>query len=240
MSFRLQTSHRLASTSLLLAVLLVCAGCHQDMQNQPRYEPLEQSDFFANDMASRPLVAGTVARGQLNEDIIFQTGKDESGNFVAEVPLPLNRELLERGQNRFNIFCTPCHARTGNGDGMIVQRGFKRPPSFHIERLQESPSGHYFDVITKGFGAMPSYAVQIEPRDRWAIIAYIRVLQLSQNATLEDVPQSERGQLQQMPATREPMSPDSHSAAPATSEAPVISDASANNEAPATAEEGQR
>jgi mono/diheme cytochrome c family protein len=218
MSFRLQTIHRQAPTSLLLAALFVCAGCHQDMKNQPRYEPLEESSFFPNDMSSRPLVAGTVARGQLNEDIVFQTGKDESGNFVAEVPLPLSRELLERGQSRFNIYCTPCHARTGNGDGMVVQRGFKRPPSYHIERLVNAPSGHFFDVMTKGFGVMPSFAVQLDPRDRWAIVAYIRVLQLSQNATLEDVPPSERVQLEQMPATREPMSQDSQSEVPAAAE----------------------
>ena len=218
MSCRLQTIHRQAPTSLLLAALLVCAGCHQDMKNQPRYEPLEQSDFFANDMSSRPLVAGTVARGQLQEDVAFETGKDENGQFVAQVPLELSRELLERGQNRFNIYCTPCHSRTGDGDGMVVQRGFKRPPSFHMERLREAPSGHFFDVMTKGFGAMPSYAVQIEPRDRWAIVAYLRVLQLSQNATLEEVPQAERGNLEEMPATRESMSQESSSAEPAAAE----------------------
>ncbi len=218
MSCRLQTIHRQAPTSLLLAALLVCAGCHQDMKNQPRYEPLEQSDFFANDMSSRPLVAGTVARGQLQEDVAFETGKDENGQFVAQVPLELSRELLERGQNRFNIYCTPCHSRTGDGDGMVVQRGFKRPPSFHIERLREAPSGHFFDVMTKGFGSMPSYAVQIEPRDRWAIVAYLRVLQLSQNATLEDVPQDERGNLEEMPATRESMSQESSPAEPAAAE----------------------
>ena len=206
MSFRLQSTHRLAATSLLLAALAVCAGCQQDMANQPRYEPLEPSDFFADDMASRPLVAGTVARGELNEDIAFQTGKDEEGKFVVQVPLELSREMLERGQNRFNIYCTPCHARTGDGDGMVVQRGFKRPPSFHIERLREAPSGHFFEVMTKGFASMPSYAVQIEPRDRWAIVAYIRVLQRSQNATLKDVPEEQRQQLEEMPATRQPVS----------------------------------
>jgi mono/diheme cytochrome c family protein len=205
MSFRLQSTHRAFATSLLLGAIAACAGCHQDMQNQPRYEPLEQSDFFANDMASRPLVAGTVARGQLNEDVAFQTGKDSDGRFIADVPLELSREMLERGQNRFNIYCTPCHARTGDGDGMVVQRGFKRPPSFHIERLREAPAGHFFDVMTNGFASMPSYAVQIEPRDRWAIVAYIRVLQRSQYATLEDVPPDQRQQLEEMPATREPM-----------------------------------
>lgn len=218
MSFRLHATCRQASASFALAALLVCAGCHQDMKNEPRYEPLEQSDFFANDMSSRPLVAGTVARGELREDIAFETGKDENGQFIAEVPLELSRELLERGQGRFNIYCTPCHARTGNGDGMVVQRGFKKPPSFHIERLREAPSGHFFDVMTNGFGAMPSYAVQIEPRDRWAIVAYLRVLQRSQNATLEDVPQDERGQLDEMPATRETMNQEPSSVPPAATE----------------------
>lgn len=218
MSFRLQTIHRQAAASLLLAGFAVCAGCHQDMQNQPRYEALEKSGFFANDMSARPLVAGTVARGELKEDIAFQTGKDENGQFIAEVPLELDRALLERGQERFNIYCSPCHDRTGGGDGMIVQRGFKRPPSYHIERLRQAPAGHYFDVMTKGFGVMPSYAIQIEPRDRWAIVAYVRALQLSQNATLDDVPQDERPQLEEMPASRQPTPPESEPAMPADAE----------------------
>ena len=218
MSFRSQTSHRRAPASLLLVALLACAGCFQDMQNQPRYEPLEKSDFFSNEMSSRPLVAGTVARGELREDIAFETGKDENGQFIAEVPLELDRALLERGQSRYNIYCTPCHDRTGSGDGMVVQRGFKRPPSYHIDRLREAPSGHFFDVMTKGFGTMPSYSVQIDPRDRWAIVAYIRVLQRSQHATLDDVPSAERSQLEEMPVTREPMNDQPHAESPAAEE----------------------
>jgi mono/diheme cytochrome c family protein len=130
----------------------------------------------------------------LNEDATFHTGRDGT-QFVAEIPVKLDRALLLRGQERFNIYCAVCHARTGNGDGMIVQRGFRRPPSFHIERLRNAPAGHFFDVMTNGFGAMPSYRVQVPPADRWAIVAYIRVLQMSQQATMDDVPATERAKL---------------------------------------------
>jgi cytochrome c553 len=164
------------------------------MHDQPRYEALEASDFFADGQSARLPVAGTVARGQLDEDEEFYTGKSQ-GELVLDPPVEVTRELLLRGQERFNIFCSPCHARTGMGNGMIVERGFRRPPSYHSERLRNAPAGHFFDVITHGFGAMPSYRVQLEPQDRWAIAAYIRVLQLSQNATLDDVPHSERNQL---------------------------------------------
>jgi mono/diheme cytochrome c family protein len=166
------------------------------MRDQPRYEPLEASEFFADGMSARPLVSGTVARGQLHADEPFYTGKAD-GEFVTEIPLQLDRDLLERGQERFNIYCAVCHAPTGEGDGMIVQRGFRKPPSYHIERLQNAPAGHFFDVMTNGFGAMPSYRVQVAPRDRWAIVAYIRVLQLSRNATLENVPPAERAKLEE-------------------------------------------
>lgn len=167
------------------------------MQDQPRYDPLEASDFFPDGQASRPLVAGTVARGQLHEDEAFYTGKVKD-KLVAELPLDVDRALLERGRERFAIYCSVCHAPAGTGDGVIVQRGFRRPPSFHIERLRQAPAGHFFDVATRGFGAMPSYAVQIEPRDRWAIVAYIRALQLSQNARLDDVPADERARLEEV------------------------------------------
>jgi len=180
-------------------VLLACflAGCDLDvldMHEQPRYEPLEGSNFFGDGLSARPLVAGTVARGQLNADEGFYTGKQQ-GQLIAKLPLKLDRQLIERGRERFNINCSVCHGQTGVGNGMIVQRGYRRPPSLHIDRLRNAPAGHYFDVITNGFGAMPSYNVQIEPKDRWAIVAYIRALQLSQNATLEDVPPQERKQL---------------------------------------------
>lgn len=185
-----------AAAASALALVLCCAGCHRDMRDQPRYEALEASDFFANGMASRPLVEGTIARGHLNEDEVFYTGK-EDGQLVLEVPLEINRELLERGEQRFNIFCSNCHDRTGGGDGMIVQRGFRKPPSLHLERLRNAPAGHYFDVMTHGFGAMPSFRIQVPPQDRWAIAAYIRVLQMSQQASLDDVPPEERAKLEE-------------------------------------------
>jgi mono/diheme cytochrome c family protein len=182
---------------LSAAAAALLAGCHRDMRDQPRYEALEASDFFADGQSARLPVAGTVARGQLHDDEAFFTGKSQ-GQLVADVPVEVNRELLLRGQDRYTIFCSPCHARTGMGNGMIVERGFRRPPSYHIERLRNAPAGHFFDVMTHGFGAMPSYA-RIKPHDRWAIVAYIRVLQLSQNASLDDVPESERDTLEARP-----------------------------------------
>ena len=178
---------------VLVTLAMAVAGCHRDMRDQPRYEALEASDFFADGKSARLPVVGTVARGQLQEDEAFYSGRSQ-GKLVADVPVEITRELLLRGQDRFNIFCSPCHARTGMGNGMIVERGFRKPPSYHSERLRNAPAGHFFDVMTHGFGAMPSYA-RIEPQDRWAIVAYIRVLQLSQNATLEDVPENERGKV---------------------------------------------
>jgi hypothetical protein len=157
------------------------------MHDQPRYEPLEGSPFFADSRSARPFVEGTIARGQLRDDEHFFTGK-LNGELANALPFPATLDVLKRGQERYNIFCTPCHDRVGTGQGMIVQRGFRRPPSFHIDRLREAPAGHFFDVITNGFGTMYSYADRIAPSDRWAIVAYIRALQLSQNATLSDVP----------------------------------------------------
>jgi mono/diheme cytochrome c family protein len=182
-----------AVSALALAVL-ACAGCHRDMRDQPRYEPLEASTFFADGQSARPIVAGTVARGQLNDDEPFFTGK-EVGELVPEIPLEIDRALLERGQERFNVYCSVCHGRTGEGNGMIVQRGFRKPPSLHLERLRNAPAGHFFDVVTNGLGAMPGYRIQVPVRDRWAIVAYVRVLQMSQNATLEDVPDEHRAGL---------------------------------------------
>lgn len=176
--------------------LIALNGCHTDMRDQPRYETLEASDFFANGQSARPLVKGTVARGSMSDDTVFLTGKS-GGDFVAQMPIEIDAALLARGQERFNIFCAPCHARTGNGDGMIVQRGFRQPPSYHSERLRTAPDGHFFDVMTHGFGAMPRYSAQIEPHDRWAIVAYIRALQLSQNAKLDDVPAADRALLEE-------------------------------------------
>lgn len=164
------------------------------MHDQPKYIPLRQSDFFGDGRSSRPLIAGTVARGLLKEDTKFYTGK-ENGQPISEFPLPVTMDLLKRGQNRFNIYCSPCHGQTGNGLGMIVRRGMRRPPSYHIDRLRQQPIGYFFDVITNGFGAMYDYSAQIEPRDRWAIAAYIRVLQRSQHASPADVPPDKTAEL---------------------------------------------
>ena len=184
---------------MVLCVLLL-SGCRQDMHDQAKYEPLEQSQFFGDDRSSRAVLEGTVARGQLREDTRLYTGK-EGTQFITEFPLPVTEELMERGRQRFNIYCTPCHDTTGSGNGMIVQRGFKRPPSFHIDRLRQAPAGYLFDVMTNGFGAMAGYADQVPVRDRWAIALYVRALQLSQHATVADVPESEKSKLE---AVRKP------------------------------------
>ena len=173
---------------------LSAAACSQQMNDEPRYKPLAASDFFADGQSARPLVEGTVARGQLRTDERFYAGM-EGKNQVDTIPVSVTRELLERGRDRFQIFCTPCHGSLGNGDGMVVERGFRAPPSYHIDRLREAPPGHFFDVITNGFGAMASYASRIPVRDRWAIIAYIRALQLSQHASLDDAPDAPRREL---------------------------------------------
>ena len=171
----------------LLGVLAL-AGCRQDMHDQPRFKPLAESDFYADLRSSRAPVDGTVARGQVHEDTYFYTGKigANPGNYMPS-EVPVNAETLARGRERFNIYCAPCHSRTGDGNGMVVQRGYRHPPSYHDVRLRQAPLGYFFDVMTNGFGAMPDYAAQIPPRDRWCIVAYIRALQLSQNATAADV-----------------------------------------------------
>jgi cytochrome c553 len=176
----------------LLPIFL--AACQQQMADQPRYEPLSPSTFFGDARSARPLVEGTVARGQLRRDEHFYTGK-EQGRLVDTFPFPVTRSVLARGQERFNIFCSPCHDRIGNGQGMIVRRGYRAPPSYHVDRLRAAPLGHFFQVMTNGFGVMPDYAQQVSPEDRWAIVAYIRALQLSQHARLVDVPPEERSQL---------------------------------------------
>ena len=180
---------------LCVPLAIVSSGCRQDMHDQPKYKPLAASAFFEDGRSERPMVEGTVARGQLRSDELFYTGR--SGKQPAEIfPVPVTRAVLSRGQERFNIFCSPCHSRLGDGQGMVVRRGFRQPPSLHIDRLRNAPVGHFFDVITNGFGAMPSYASRIPTEDRWAIIAYVRALQLSQHATLADLPADKRKQLQ--------------------------------------------
>jgi hypothetical protein len=169
-----------------LALLILCAGCRLDMHVQPRYNPLAKSGFFADQRSARPLVEGTVARGELHDDTYFYTGKlgNNPGDYM---PFAVTKDDLERGRIRFNIYCSPCHSRLGDGNGYIATRGFsRRPPSFHIERLEKAPVGYIFNVMTEGFGIMPDYASQIPPRDRWCIVAYIRALQLSQHATVAD------------------------------------------------------
>ncbi len=178
-----------------VSATLVFSGCRQDMHDQPKYVPMRESTFFTDVRSARPLVEGTVARGQLHEDELLHTGK-ANGADATVFPFRVDATVMARGQQRFNVFCSPCHGRTGQGDGMVVLRGYRRPPSFHTDRLRGVPVGHFFDVITNGFGAMPDYAVQIKAEDRWAIIAYLRALQLSEHATLAEVPPSERDKIQ--------------------------------------------
>ena len=182
---------------LAVSVLALGTGCEirQAMYDQPKVKPLQRSEFFADQRASRPIPEGTVAVGQLREDAHLYDGV-ENGNPAESFPFPVTSEVLARGQERYNIFCMPCHDMSGAGTGMIVQRGFKKPVSFHDPRLRASPPGYFYGAIKNGFGQMPSYADQIPVKDRWAIIAYIRALQLSQNATLDDVPAEERARLE--------------------------------------------
>ena len=191
-------SMRLLSACLGVAGLLAVSGCRQDMHNQPKFIPLRESDFFADHRSERPLVEGTVARGDAELDDLLFTGK-VNGEDSTVFPFPVTWDVMTRGQERFNIYCSPCHARTGNGDGMVVRRGFRAPPSFHLDRLRQAPVGHFFDVMTNGFGAMPDYQAQVPARDRWAIIAYIRALQASTAAGLGDVPADKQGEIKQPP-----------------------------------------
>lgn len=208
-----------------LIFAFLASACRQDMHNQPKYEPLEPIEpigTITDGRASRPLVEGTVARGSLNDDPLLlasragaapvnsnaggqamAAGQGQTGQgFSNTFPFPVTKEVMDRGEERYNIYCSVCHDLTGNGLGMVVRRGYRKPPSFHEDRLRQAPAGYFFDVITNGFGAMPDYAVSINPRDRWAIVAYIRALQLSQRATIADVPPEERSKLNQ-PATQQ-------------------------------------
>ncbi len=213
-------TRRVSMGMTVLALFATFVGCWQDMADQPHFEPLETSDFFANGQAARPLVPGTVARGQLRIDTVFFEGKVR-GKAVETYPLHkvaehfrvaeqfrlsggderVMAQILDRGRERFDIFCAACHDRTGNGQGMVVQRGFPRPPSYHSDRLRDEPVGHFYDVITHGFGRMPDYADQISPADRWAIIAYVRALQLSQHAHVGELPALDREALQRKGGT---------------------------------------
>jgi mono/diheme cytochrome c family protein len=181
-----------------VCALLSASGCEfrKKMYDQPRYKTYAESDFFADGSSARPLVEGTVARGYLRDNEHFYYGIVD-GQLAADLPpeLPVTEELVRRGQERYNIYCSVCHDPAGYGNGMIVQRGFKQPESFHIDRLRQMPDGYYYEVISNGFGMMSSYAYQVRPADRWAIIAYIRTLQLSQYATWDEVPEDIRADI---------------------------------------------
>ena len=176
----------------LLVAIALNSACRLDMHVQPKQNPLSRSDFYTDQRSARPLVEGTVARGQLHEDTYYYTGN--IGNGPGDyMPFPVTKEVLERGRERYNIYCAPCHSRVGDGRGFVPSRGFsKMPPSYHIPRLEKAPLGYFFDVITNGYGIMSDYASQISPEDRWKIVAYVRALQLSQNATMNDVPAGQK------------------------------------------------
>jgi hypothetical protein len=167
----------------------------RDMFNQPRYNPQAESRFFADSSDMRQPVPGTVPRSYLRSDSIYYYGMDSEGNYIKQSPVPVTMELLERGRQRYNIYCSPCHSRLGDGKGIVVQRGYIPPPTFHSDRIRGFPDGEIFDVISNGVRNMPSYGSQVRPADRWAIVSYVRALQLSQHAPSEDVPEPIRGSL---------------------------------------------
>lgn len=179
---------------VVLATLVLVAGCRQDMHDAPRFDPLEASTLFPDGAASRPLIDGTVPRGHLNSDELLHTGKIDGEN-APMFPFPITAADLDRGQERFNIYCSPCHGQTGEGNGMVVQRGYRQAASYHSNRLREIPVGYFVDVMTNGFGVMPDYRAQISPEDRWRIAAYIRALQLSRHGSPDDVPAGDRAAL---------------------------------------------
>lgn len=181
---------------ILLCLVALVAGCRRDMFNQPRYKTYAQDPFFADGASARPLPPHTIQHGRPELDTAFYTGKTDDGKLLEGFPMPVTQAMIERGRDRFDIYCSECHGRTGEGNGMIVQRGFPAPPSYHTDRLRNAPAGHFFDVITNGYGVMYSYASRVDPADRWAIAAYIRALQLSRHATIDDVPADEQARLQ--------------------------------------------
>jgi mono/diheme cytochrome c family protein len=181
--------------AVVLLGALAMFGCRQDMHDQPRYRLNAASDFWSDRRAARPAVQGTVARGQLKADSLYYTGTIQ-GKEVDLFPMPVTREMVERGRDRYNVYCSPCHGLSGKGDGMIVSRGLKNPPSYHTEALRDSAAGHFFAVITKGNGSMASYAARIPVEDRWAIVSYIRVLQQSQNVLVTQLTAGERDKVE--------------------------------------------
>lgn len=190
--------YRKAAVSVMTLLSgLTIVGCQQQMGIQPYYQPLEESSLFEDRRASRPLVPGTVSRGDLREDDALFTGK-VNGELIEEFPMTITQEIIERGGNRFNIYCAPCHSKLGDGNGMIVQRGVTRPPAFTDARLTTAPVGHIYDVITNGYGRMYSYNQQLPVRDRWAIVAYVRALQAAGSGSIDEVPEAERAKLMAM------------------------------------------
>ena len=189
------------------------AACRQDMHDAPRFKPLQENPFYEDGRASRPIPAGTVARGFLKDDDVFYTGM-QNGAPVEKIPMPLTDAVVQRGQERYNIYCSPCHGVAGDGDGMIVKRGYKKPPSYHDPRLRNERAGYFFDVMTRGFGQMPDYAAQVSPKDRWAIVAYVRALQLSQHATVGDLTSREKDRLEHPEAAAPAAGPEAGEGAP--------------------------
>ncbi len=190
-------------TVVFLAALAL--GCRQDMHDAPRYDPLERSTIGPGERSARDFVPGTVARGHLRADTVYYSGKNADGSWVTEIPpldgvaTKIDEAFLERGRERFNIFCSPCHSRVGDGNGMIVRRGYKQAGNFHVDRLRTVGVGYFYDVMTNGFGQMPAYAAQIKPEDRWKIAAYVRALQFAQHARLADLPPDARQALAAAP-----------------------------------------
>lgn len=182
------------SVVVLLFLCLLCSTCRQDMQDQPKYKPLGQNRFFLDGRNSRPIPANTVALDELNDTDSYHTGVS-NGTFLDTIPAKVDIALLNRGHDRYDIFCSPCHGRLGDGNGMVAQRGVRAPANFHTDRLRSVPPGYIFQVITNGYGGMGDYGDQVPVDDRWAIVAYIRALQLSRDASLNDVPADARGQL---------------------------------------------
>lgn len=183
-----------SSLAVVMACCAVLIACRQDMHDAPRYDPLEASDFFPDGRSARPPVLNTVARGLLRDDELLYTGR-MNGQLANLFPMPVTADVMSRGQERFNVYCSPCHGRTGLGDGMVVRRGFRAPTRLDDPRLLEAPVGYFYDVIANGFGAMADYSAQVPVADRWAIVAYIKALQLSQHATINDVPADKRAEL---------------------------------------------
>jgi len=214
-STRSYRSRRVRALALAAAcaALAGAAACRQDMHDAPRFKPLQENPFYEDGRASRPIPAGTVARGFLKDDDVFYTGM-QNGAPVEKIPMPLTDAVVQRGQERYNIYCSPCHGVAGDGDGMIVKRGYKKPPSYHDPRLRNERAGYFFDVMTRGFGQMPDYAAQVSPKDRWAIVAYVRALQLSQHATVGDLTAREKDRLEHPEAAAPAAGPEAGEGAP--------------------------